>query len=144
MPTPQNPVDQDEDRNVLPEPEDDLASGREEDYESEAMSPYETTNLMGPGAGPALTENTEQDEKGHHPQDVRRPDQEIREDIEAYLRQRPDIEADKIQVEVQGGVVTLKGEASSQQSKRVAESVVEGVAGVQKVNNLIHDRTGKS
>ncbi len=74
---------------------------------------------------------------GRGPKGYQRSDDRIREDINEHLTRHPEIDAQDIQVDVQNGEVTLKGNVEDRQSKRMAEDVAERVSGVRQVHNQI-------
>lgn len=57
--------------------------------------------------------------------------------VNAALIGDPELSALKINVDTQGGAVTLNGEAPNQAAKDRAESLAKAVEGVQSVNNLL-------
>lgn len=57
--------------------------------------------------------------------------------VNAALIGDPELSALKINVDTQGSVVTLNGEAPSQSAKDRAEDLAKAVEGVQSVNNLL-------
>lgn len=95
---------------------------------------------------------------GRGPKNWRRSDERIREDINEQLERHPRIDATDVDVQVRDGEVTLSGEVSDRRMKRLAEDVVDEVAGVLEVHNQIRvkrdgvlsnlfgerDRTGSS
>ena len=74
---------------------------------------------------------------GRGPQNYKRSDDRISEDINEALTQDPDIDAYNIQVEVQNGEITLKGSVSDRDPKRRAEDIAESVAGAREVQNQL-------
>jgi hypothetical protein len=73
---------------------------------------------------------------GKGPRGYKRSDDRIREDVcdrlsDGYL------DASEVEVDVQGGEVTLKGHVTHKQFKRMAEDIAEHVSGVQQVHNHI-------
>jgi len=67
---------------------------------------------------------------------TRRSDESIREEICASLTRRSDLDASAVEVEVEGGEVTLTGHVEDRDARWLAEDVVESVAGV----SLVHNR----
>lgn len=74
---------------------------------------------------------------GMGPQNYRRSDQRIQEDVCEILTAHGYIDASDIEINVQGGEVTLKGTVPDRQMKRLAEDVVEDIGGVTDINNQI-------
>lgn len=67
----------------------------------------------------------------------RRSDERIAEDVSERLARHGAIDAGAIEVEVQGGEVTLRGTVDSRRTKRMAEETIEDVAGVVDVHNQL-------
>lgn len=66
-----------------------------------------------------------------------RTDTEIRRDVETELQWDPSVDEKKLGVIVNGGVVTLTGEASHFAGKRAAEDITKRVIGVRAIANEI-------
>ncbi len=66
----------------------------------------------------------------------RRSDESIREDICTTLTSRPDLDASGVEVEVEGGEVTLTGRVEDRDARWLAEDLVESIPGV----SLVHNR----
>jgi hypothetical protein len=77
---------------------------------------------------------------GRGPQDYRRSDERIEEDVNERLTQHGQIDASDVSVSVRNGEVTLQGTVDSRQAKRMAEDVAESVSGVQDVHNHLRLR----
>lgn len=75
--------------------------------------------------------------RGRGPKGYTRSDQRIEEDVNERLYDDYYLDASDIQVSVQGGTVTLSGEAEDREAKRRAEDIVESCSGVQQVQNNI-------
>jgi len=80
---------------------------------------------------------TQGQHSGRGPRNYKRSDQRIEEDINERLTEHGTLDATDIEVTVQGGEVTLKGNVENRQAKRLAEEVAEGVSGVKDVTNQI-------
>ena len=65
----------------------------------------------------------------------RRPDEVLTRELHEILTKDPELDATEIEVEVQGGAVTLSGIVDSSDAKLLAEELVESVAGVRQVHN---------
>jgi hypothetical protein len=72
---------------------------------------------------------------GRGPKGYRRSDERIREEVSDTLTADPRVDASEIEVQVEGGVVTLSGSVTSRDQKRRAEDCAEGVTGVADVTN---------
>ncbi len=79
---------------------------------------------------------------GRGPRGYTRSDERIREDINDRLTQHGQVDASDIAVVMNSGVATLTGSVATRDQKRQAEDVVEGVVGVQDVNNQLKVRQG--
>jgi hypothetical protein len=71
--------------------------------------------------------------RGRGPQGWTRPDERIREEVSERLTQDRLIDARGIEVEVQDGVVTLRGEAAGAADPTHAEGLARQVSGVKDV-----------
>lgn len=72
---------------------------------------------------------------GKGPKGYQRSDERIHEDVCEALMRDFDLDASDIDVVVEKGIVTLKGEVDSRQEKKLAEHVAENVRGVRDVYN---------
>lgn len=77
---------------------------------------------------------------GVGPQNYRRSDERIQDDVNDRLTWHGHINAREIEVSVDDGVVTLRGKVDSRRERRMAEEVAENVMGVWDVNNEINVR----
>jgi osmotically-inducible protein OsmY len=68
---------------------------------------------------------------------VRRPDESLAGEIHEILTKDPELEATGIEVEVEGGAVTLTGAVDSTDAKLLAEELVESLPGVRHVHNQL-------
>lgn len=75
---------------------------------------------------------------GVGPRGYTRADERILDDIIDRLTQHGRINASEIIVQVEHGEVTLDGTVDNRRAKRIAEDVVESVAGVKDVHNQMH------
>jgi len=66
-----------------------------------------------------------------------RDDEEMREEILEILFQNPVLEPSEIDVEVENGIVTLKGSVPNKLGIFEAESSLEEVSGVKEIINLL-------
>ena len=90
---------------------------------------------MGGRGGPAGP-----DHRGRGPKGYRRSDERILEDVNDRLTEDPRVDASEVQVDVQGGEVTLTGTVGSREERRRAEDVAEGASGVTYVMNNLRVR----
>ena len=67
----------------------------------------------------------------------RRPDDSLAREIHEILTKDPELDATDIEVEVEGGAVTLTGEVESSDAKLLAEELVESTPGVREVHNRL-------
>jgi hypothetical protein len=65
----------------------------------------------------------------------RRPDETLSRELQEILSQDPELDATEIEVEVEGGAVTLSGVVDSSDARLLAEELVESVTGVREVHN---------
>jgi osmotically-inducible protein OsmY len=77
---------------------------------------------------------------GRGPRSYRRSDERIKEDVNERLTQHGDIDASDIEVDINQGVVTLRGNVDDRRAKRMAEDVAESVFGVREVQNQLRVR----
>lgn len=77
---------------------------------------------------------------GRGPRNYQRQDDRIEEDINERLTDHPNIDASDIEVVVQNGEVTLRGEVNRREEKWLAEDIAESVFGVKDINNQIRVR----
>ncbi len=77
---------------------------------------------------------------GKGPRGYTRSDERITDDVCYGLIEHPGIDADRMEVEVRGGIVTLTGTADSRRMKRLAEDVALAVPGVADVQNRLRIR----
>ena len=81
--------------------------------------------------------NREWQHSGRGPRNYKRSDNRIEEDINDRLTQHGMIDATEVEVTVQNGEVTLRGNVDRREAKRLAEDIAESVFGVKDVNNQI-------
>lgn len=67
----------------------------------------------------------------------RRPDEVLRGELQEILTGDPELDASEIEVQVEGGAVTLRGTVDSGDAKLLAEELVESVTGVREVHNQL-------
>lgn len=78
-----------------------------------------------------------QSHQGKGPKGYQRSDDRIRESVNDALEDDHGIDASDIEVQVQGGEVTLTGTVTDRMQKRRAEDVVESLRGVRDVHNQL-------
>lgn len=67
----------------------------------------------------------------------RRPDESLAQEIHEILTKDPELDATEIEVEVEGGAVTLTGEVHDPDARLLAEELVESLPGVREVHNRL-------
>ena len=87
------------------------------------------------GANPYLEMPKQGRDRG--PSNFQRLDHRVYEDVCQHLTDDDRIDASEIEVNVQGGEVTLTGKVRSRQAKRRATYVIEDISGVRDVHNNI-------
>ena len=65
----------------------------------------------------------------------RRPDAQLAQELQEILSKDPELDSTEIEVEVEGGAVTLRGVVDSSDARLLAEELVESVSGVREVHN---------
>ena len=75
--------------------------------------------------------------RGKAPRNFNISDRRLFEGICEALTDHDDIDASLIEVKVEGGVVTLKGEVEDRHSKKLAEEVAESITGVKDIFNYL-------
>lgn len=74
---------------------------------------------------------------GKGPKGYQRSDERIREDASDVLERHGEIDASEIVVSVASGEITLEGTVHDRASKRLAEDLIENLAGVKEVHNRL-------
>jgi hypothetical protein len=82
-------------------------------------------------------QSTQGQHTGRGPRNYKRNDSRIEEDVCERLTENGSLDATDIEVTVQNGEVTLKGNVENRQAKRLAEEIAEAVSGVKDVTNQI-------
>lgn len=77
------------------------------------------------------------DTGGGVPRARRKTDDSLAREIHEILTSDPELDAAEIEVEVEGGAVTLSGEVDHPDAKLLAEELTESVAGVRLVHNRL-------
>jgi osmotically-inducible protein OsmY len=80
---------------------------------------------------------------GRGPKGWQRSDDRIREDVSERLTDDPHVDASEMEVQVQGGEVTLAGTVESREMKRRAEDIAHAVGGVKDVHNRLRVQSGQ-
>jgi osmotically-inducible protein OsmY len=65
----------------------------------------------------------------------RRPDHALAQELQEILNKDPELDSTEIEVQVEGGAVTLMGTVDSSDARLLAEELVESVTGVREVHN---------
>jgi osmotically-inducible protein OsmY len=71
------------------------------------------------------------------PRAQRRPDETLARELQEILTKDPELDSTEIEVQVEGGAVTLIGTVDSSDAKLLAEELVESVTGVREVHNRL-------
>ncbi len=71
------------------------------------------------------------------PRARRKSDESLRQEIRDILTADPELEATDIEVEVEGGAVTLRGAVVDSDARLLAEELVDSLAGVREVHNRL-------
>jgi len=80
---------------------------------------------------------------GRGPRGYQRSDGRIEEDICERLTQHGQLDASDVQVMVAQGEVTLTGMVESRQAKRLAEDILDSIAGVKDIHNQLRVQQGR-
>jgi len=75
--------------------------------------------------------------RGKGPRNYKRSDERIHDEICERLTRHPLIDASLMDVQIENGKVTLKGEVLDRRMKYMAEDIVEDVYGVKEIHNNI-------
>jgi hypothetical protein len=67
----------------------------------------------------------------------RRPDETLAQEIREVLANDPELDATDVEIEVEGGAVTLSGVVDESDAKLLAEELIETLPGVREVHNRI-------
>lgn len=104
----------------------------ESEYSRERSDPYQMVDYM---------IDRGLDYRGRGPKGFRISDERILEDVCEILARDPRIDATEIEVEVHDGIVFLKGQVDSRQTKRLSELAIENLAGVEDIVNQLRFST---
>lgn len=96
------------------------------------------------GGGSQTNRNWTGPHAGKGPQNYRRSDERIHEDVCERLTMHGQIDATNIDVKVNNGEVTLSGSVDNRQAKRLAEDAIEDVPGVRDINNQLRVTRGQT
>jgi hypothetical protein len=99
---------------------------------SRYMAPPEPGDQERPTIGPWPVPG---DARGYTPRTFERSDERIQGEVKEALGAHPDLDAGDIEVQVDGGVVILRGTARSRWAKFYAEDLAAGIEGVREVVN---------
>lgn len=89
---------------------------------------------------PGSQQGTQQQRGQHYgkgPKGYSRSDDRIKEDLSDRMMTHPDLDASDIDMDVNQGEVTLRGNVDSRQSRRLAEDLCDDCHGVRQVNNQL-------
>ena len=79
----------------------------------------------------------EESHRGKGPNNWKKSDDVLYEDVCEALYHSPDVDASEIEVAVENGTVSLSGQVDSRLSKKMAEEVIEEVPGVWDIHNSL-------
>jgi osmotically-inducible protein OsmY len=96
----------------------------------------DTTHLLERGEG-STDEEQGRRQANSGPRARRKSDESLRQEIREILTADPELEATDIEVEVEGGAVTLRGAVVDPDARLLAEELVESLAGVREVHNRL-------
>ena len=71
------------------------------------------------------------------PRSRRKSDESLRQEIREILTADSELEATEIEIEVEGGAVTLRGAVVDSDARLLAEELVDSLAGVREVHNRL-------
>jgi hypothetical protein len=130
------------DLNASPGQPHNLVLGDALGFESRNRGPYTGGRGSRRTPGPQGTRGTawwqvNGPHSGKGPRGYQRRDERIWEDVCDRLTQHGGLDASRIEVEVKEGEVTLRGQTAGRKAKRLAEAIVDSVAGVRDVNNQL-------
>lgn len=74
---------------------------------------------------------------GRGPRNYRRSDERVSEDIHERLTAHPEIDATDVEIEVQGGVVTVTGAVEDRWTRHRVEDVIDEILGVREIDNRL-------
>lgn len=108
-------------------------------YEDEygMRHPYEHGGRYNRWSDDIRSESSRENHFGKGPKGYKRSPERIKDEACEILASDFQIDASDIEVEFNDGVLILKGDVASRNDKRRAESLVEDLAGVQDVHNLL-------
>lgn len=106
---------------------------------------YYTDKSFRPGrVGGSILNYDENDHSGRGPKGYQRLDDSIFSDVCESLFRSPDVDASDIEVQVNEGIVYLRGTVADRTTKRLAELEIENISGVKDVQNLLTISRGES
>jgi len=82
-------------------------------------------------------ERREEQGRSRGPRARRRPDESLARELHEILTNDPELDATEIEVVVEGGAVTLRGEVGDSHAKLLAEELIDTVPGVREVHNQL-------
>jgi hypothetical protein len=108
--------------------------------EDSPQGPYRGAMGYGdrPGAEPYRARRSPERPRG--PKGYQRSDERIHEDVHQQLERADHVDVEDVAVSVASGVVTLEGTVPERRMKHAIEDIVDGVHGVQDIENRIRVR----
>lgn len=116
---------------TIPFDQDEVLTERHYSFESPLIKGREV--IRSRAMAPEI--RTRPDYRGRGPRGYRRSDETISEDVSEALYRSSEVDASEIEVSVTSGKVTLKGTVKTREQKKIAESTIEDLAGVEDVYN---------
>jgi osmotically-inducible protein OsmY len=113
-------------------PSDMTGGYPEEPWRSMSANPS-AREYYGSGSSSSSTSSR----RGKAPRGYKRSDERIREDICERMMDNGELDASDVEIEVHEGVVKLSGNCSCRHSKNAIEEIVDGVSGVNDIDNQI-------
>lgn len=122
--------------------DDQYRAGYDPTYEDEfgMRHPYEHGGPYNRWSDDIRSEASRENHSGKGPKGYRRSAERIREEANEILTRDFNLDASDIEVVIQGNILVLNGEVASRRDKRLAESLVEDIPGVEDVHNHLSIR----
>ena len=99
--------------------------------------PFSSQHNNGRDLQPFERRSHEMNFGGRGPKGYKRSDERLKEEVCDRLTDHSFLDASEIEVNVEGGHVTLTGTVDSRRTKRMAEDALEGIRGISDISNQI-------